>query len=174
MYRSGFIASLVVTLRSKDADDIENVIKTIGSISKTTTSHVHHSFLYTSFPFLHDYDVKMPNFAFFRGRKQLSNDEILFLFPTLNLVPWNSASGGFAYISQSKWLGIIAIKTERTQVHFLSDVLVAVASLDLQVYIAYLWRLVLLHSNLNYTIINLYRAWFRLLLLHFFSFLGSE
>ena len=56
MYRSGFIASLVVTLRSNDADDIENVIKTIGSISKATTSHVHHSFLYTSFPFLHDYE----------------------------------------------------------------------------------------------------------------------
>ena len=30
-----------------------------------------------------------------------------------------------------KWVGIIAIKTERTQIHFLSDVLVAVASLDL-------------------------------------------
>ena len=33
----------------------------------------------------------------------------------------------------SKWVGIIAIKTERTQIHFLSDVLVAVASLDLKV-----------------------------------------
>ena len=30
-------------------------------------------------------------------------------------------------------VGIIAIKTERTQIHFLSDVLVAVASLDLKV-----------------------------------------
>ena len=44
--------------------------KTIGLISKTTTSHVHHTFLYISFPFLHDYDVKMPNFAFYGGRKQ--------------------------------------------------------------------------------------------------------
>ena len=34
---------------------------------------------------------------------------------------------------QSKWVEIIAIKTERTQIHFLSDVLVAVASLDLKV-----------------------------------------
>ena len=49
------------------------------------------------------------------------------------MVPWNSASGGFAYNWQSKWVGIIAIKTERTQIHFLSDVLVAVASLDLRV-----------------------------------------
>ena len=32
-------------------------------------------------------------------------------------------------------MGIIAIKTVRTQIHFLSDVLVAVASLDLKVLI---------------------------------------
>ena len=53
------------TLRSNDADDNENVKKTIGLISKTTTSQVYHAFLYISFPFLHDYDVKMPNFAFY-------------------------------------------------------------------------------------------------------------
>ena len=34
--------------------------KTIGLISKTTTLHVHHTLLYICFPFLHDYDVKMP------------------------------------------------------------------------------------------------------------------
>ena len=48
----------------------ENVKKKIGLISKTTTLHVHHAFLYISFLFLHDYDVKMPNFAFYGGRKQ--------------------------------------------------------------------------------------------------------
>ena len=58
------------TLRSNDADDNENVKKTIGLISKTTTSHVHHTFLYISFPFLHDYDVKMPNLEFCGGREQ--------------------------------------------------------------------------------------------------------
>ena len=42
--------------------------KAKGLISKTTTSHVHHTFLNISFPFLHDYDVRMPNFAFSRGR----------------------------------------------------------------------------------------------------------
>ena len=45
-----------------------------GLISKTTTSHVHHTFLYISFPFLHDYDVKMPNFAFYGGRKQATTN----------------------------------------------------------------------------------------------------
>ena len=60
------------TLRCNDADGNENVKtkKTIGLISKTTTLHVHHAFLYISFLFLHDYDVKMANFAFYGGRKQ--------------------------------------------------------------------------------------------------------
>ena len=39
-------------------------------ISKTTTLHVHHSFLYISLPSLLDYDVKMPNFKFYGGRKR--------------------------------------------------------------------------------------------------------
>ena len=33
----------------------------------------------------------------------------------------------------SKWVEIIAIETKGTQIHFLSDVLVAVGSLDLKV-----------------------------------------
>ena len=66
-------------------------------------------------------------------RTQTSNDEILFLFLNLDVVLRNSTSGGFAYIWQSKWVGIIAIKTERMQIHILSDVLTAVASLDLKV-----------------------------------------
>ena len=103
-------------------------------MSKTTTSHVHLTFLFISFPFLHDYDVKMPNFAFYRGRKQATT-KFYFSFRAWIWSLENSASGGFAYISQSKWSGIIAKKTERTQIHFLSDVLVAVASLDLKVLI---------------------------------------
>ena len=64
---------LLGTLRSNDADGNENVKKkTIGLISKTTTLHVHHTFLYISFPFLHayHYNVKMLNFAFYGERKQ--------------------------------------------------------------------------------------------------------
>ena len=45
----------------------------------------------------------------------------------------NSTPGVFAYIWQSKWVEIVAIKTERTQIDFWSDVLIAVASLDLEV-----------------------------------------
>ena len=45
----------------------------------------------------------------------------------------NSTPGGFAYIWQSKLVGIIAIKTARTQFHFWSDVFTAVASSDCKV-----------------------------------------
>ena len=45
----------------------------------------------------------------------------------------NSISEGFAYMRQSNWVGIIARKTERRQIHFLRHVFVAIASLDLTV-----------------------------------------
>ena len=38
------------TLRSNDTDSNENVKKTIGLISKTTTLHVHHAFFVHFFP----------------------------------------------------------------------------------------------------------------------------
>ena len=47
-----------------DGDGNENGKKAIGLISKTTTLHVHHAFLYISLPSLHDFEVKMPNFTF--------------------------------------------------------------------------------------------------------------
>ena len=66
----GRCAVLIGTVRSNDADGKENVKKTIGFISKTTTLHVITLFCTFLRPFLHDYDVKMPNFAFYGGRKQ--------------------------------------------------------------------------------------------------------
>ena len=51
---------IIGTLRNYDGDGNENVKKTIGLISKTTTLHVHHDFLYISLSFLHKYDVKWP------------------------------------------------------------------------------------------------------------------
>ena len=70
MKHSGVYFLTLGSLRFNDADDIENVKNTIGLISKTTTSHAHHTFLHVSFPFLHDYDVKMPTFGFYGERKQ--------------------------------------------------------------------------------------------------------
>ena len=60
----------VGTVRSNDADGDENVKKTIGFITKTTTLHVHDAFLYISFPFMNNYGVKMPKFTFYGERKQ--------------------------------------------------------------------------------------------------------
>ena len=72
-----------------------------------------------------------------------------FLFLYLDMVPRNSTPGGFAYIWQSKWVGIIAIKTERTQIHFLSDILIAVASLDLKVPICLKASVITSHSSIS-------------------------
>ena len=46
------------------------------------------------------------------------------------MVPRKSTPAGFDYIWQSKWEGIIAIKTKKAQIDFLSDVIITVASLD--------------------------------------------
>ena len=54
---------------NEDGDGNQDVKKAIGLISKTTTLHVNHAFLYISLPSLHDYDV-MPNCKFYGGRKQ--------------------------------------------------------------------------------------------------------
>ena len=43
----------------------ECVKKTIGLMSKTTTLHMHHPFSYISLPFLHEYNVRMPDFVFY-------------------------------------------------------------------------------------------------------------
>ena len=46
--------------------------------SKTTTLHVHRTFLYISLPSLHDCYVKLPIFAFYGGRKQATTNFISF------------------------------------------------------------------------------------------------
>ena len=59
----------------------ENVKKTKKRFDKqTTTSHVHHTFLYIPFPFFHDHDLKMPNLAFYAGRKRQATTKFYFLF----------------------------------------------------------------------------------------------
>ena len=58
--------------------------------SKTKILYVYHTFLYISLPFLHDFDVKLPNFTFYGG----CNDKIIFLFLNLDRDPRNSTPGG--------------------------------------------------------------------------------
>ena len=89
--------------------------KTIGFISKTllfcTCMMLVCTFLCT---FLHDYDVKMPNFMLYGVRKQATTKFYFSFWTRMDMVLRKSTPGGFNYIWQRKWAGIIAIKTERT------------------------------------------------------------
>ena len=55
--------------------------KQLVQISKTTILHVRHAFLSISLPSLHNYDVKMPDLTFCRGREHKTT--IVFAFPEL-------------------------------------------------------------------------------------------
>ena len=66
---------------------------------RTTTLHVHHAFWFISLPSLHDHDVKMSNFTFYRERKQATtNFSFSFLTWVVHGVPKKSTPGKFAYI----------------------------------------------------------------------------
>ena len=67
------------SLGNDDGEVNENGKEGMDLISKTTTLHVHHAFLYISLPSLHEYDVKMPNFTFCRGREH-NTTTFFFLF----------------------------------------------------------------------------------------------
>ena len=59
--------AILGSLSNDDGAATRTANKTIDLLSKTTTLHVQHTFLYISLPLLHDYCVKMPNFTFYVG-----------------------------------------------------------------------------------------------------------
>ena len=62
------------SFRKDYGDGNKNGKKAIGLLSKTTTLHVHHTFLYLSWPSsLHDYDLKITNVTP-GGRKQATTN----------------------------------------------------------------------------------------------------
>ena len=69
-----------------DGNGNEDLKKAPGMMSKTTTLHVHHAFLYSSLPSLHDYGLKMPDRKLYGGRKQWVTN-FYFLFLNLSAVP---------------------------------------------------------------------------------------
>ena len=82
-----------------DGDGSENVKKTICLLSKTTTLHVHHAFLYISLPPLQDYTVQRENASFYvLWSTYSSDDEFLFLFLNFSAVTKKSTPGKFAHI----------------------------------------------------------------------------
>ena len=82
------------------------------------------SFLYISLPSLHDYNVKLPNFTFCRGREQKTTT---FFFSSWTLIQsFRIQLQKFANIWRIRRDGMSAIKFKVAQIHFLSDVFVAV------------------------------------------------
>ena len=105
------------SLRCHNSDGNVNIKNAIGLIKKTTTLHVQHAFLYISSPSLHDYNLESPGFTFYGGRKHtMTNFSFSFLY--LEMVVRNLTPGDIAYNCQI----LIAMKFERTQIHFIGDI----------------------------------------------------
>ena len=94
-------------------------------MSKTTTLHVHHAFLYISLSSLHSYNPNWPNFELTWGRERQGDK---FYSLSLSLSLWTrTRSPFFSFNFQVKgWLGISAEKFQRTQSLFFSDVFIGV------------------------------------------------
>ena len=115
------------TLRSDDGDgDGNDDVKKETDLSKTTVLHVHKCFLYISLPSLHDYDVKMPIFAFY-GRRTQGTEKFFFWTWTWFLrIQLQESSSTFG---EAIRVGIITIKIDGTRIQFLSDVFAAASVL---------------------------------------------
>ena len=86
VHLAAVLGQTIGTLRNYDGDGKENVKKAIGLMSKKTTAHVHHAFLYISLLSLHNYDVKWSNFIFTWERERQS-DLFYYLCPNSGAVP---------------------------------------------------------------------------------------
>ena len=102
-----------------------------GTVGETTTLHVHRTFYTFLYRFCTITTWNCLISLFIEDVKKRRRNFILFL--SLNMFLKNSTPAAFAYIWQSKWAGIIAIKTKRTQIRFWSDVFAAVVSSDREV-----------------------------------------
>ena len=79
----------------------------------------------------------MPNFVFYGGREQATTKLIFISLSELGYGPLKfSFMRVRLVLTKYVRVRIIAVKTERMQIHFLSNVLVVDASLDLKVPIA--------------------------------------
>ena len=94
-------------------------------MSKTTTLHVHHAFLYISLPSLHDYDVKWPNFKF-TWELARQGDKFYHLCPNWARSPFFSSSQNPLFLSnRANWDNHEKFKMMRSL--FSSDVFMDVA-----------------------------------------------
>ena len=85
---------------------------------------MHHTFLYISLPLLYDYKTKLSNFTFCGGHDL--GQQLSFSFPEVQQ-SFRIQLHKNANIWQIEWDGMSAIKFDAVQVHFLSEVSVAIA-----------------------------------------------
>ena len=97
--------------------------KTIGFMSKTTALHVHHAFLTSAFLWrpLHDYDKIPPNVTFYGGRGHTTTNFSFSMWTWMK--PLRTQLQEKSPIERFQ---IDAIKFERKQIHFFSDVFTVV------------------------------------------------
>ena len=78
---------LLGSLRSDDADVNDSGKKARDlDLSKTTTLHVHHAFLYISLPSFHDYNMKVQVPNFMLSSRTGTQHNFLFLFLNFDTV----------------------------------------------------------------------------------------
>ena len=99
--------------------------KTIGFMSKTTALHVQHAFLYISMTFTARLRRETSQCDVLR-RTWTCYDKSSLLYLNMDKALKNSTPGKVAYIWRIERFQIDAIKFERTQINFLSDVFTAV------------------------------------------------
>ena len=101
----------------------QTVIVFNSPVFSKIASHMHHAFLYISLPF-NLWTTTTWNCLILRVMEDVNKPRRNNIsLPELGYCPlWNSTSGRFAHIWQSKWVGIIAIKTVGNKIHFLSDI----------------------------------------------------
>ena len=80
-------------------------------MSKTTTLHMHHAFLYISLLSLHNYDMKWPNFKF-TWEREPQGDKFYHLCLNSVVVPLFSSNQNSPLLSKGR-IGIIAKKFKR-------------------------------------------------------------
>ena len=76
---------ILVSLHNHDGDGNGYSKKAIDIDKQNNNFARAHAFLYISLPSLYDYNVKLPNFSFCRGREQTDNN-FLFLFLNFDAV----------------------------------------------------------------------------------------
>ena len=97
----------------------QTVIVFNSPVFSKIASHMHHAFLYISLPF-NLWTTTTWNCLILRVMEDVNKPRRNNIsLPELGYCPlWNSTSGRFAHIWQSKWVGIIAIKTVGKKIRF--------------------------------------------------------